>query len=1290
MKKNIYYYTITGLFLLLGTIVSAQSPSISGLSLGATTPGFSSNDDLTVSYTATNTVETVSSWYVDWVPLNVFYYPFEAEVTNALLDFSGSGNDLSTSGVAATEPSWSATSGHNGTGAFSFDGDDYLLAGEILPLNSSYTKSAWINITSEFGYRNIISGDLNDERNHGFKVNPDGRLNAGHSFGSYYVVDSDSLHNDTWYHAAVTFDYQNGLMILYKDGVEVDRAIVPESNRSVIDATVLIGSKVYSFFWTGEIDDAMLFDRALSADQIQSIYTTRGEVIHSEETRGGDNWRVRVTGFSASEVSNNPITGSELIQSAAVSGVTLTPATPESMTDDDLTASFSSNATVVETATTWYRDGNPNALIYMPFEGGHHDALLDYSGSDNHPTMVGNIIEDPTWDATGGHNGSGAFEFDGDDYLVAGDIFPLNSSYTKTAWVNSSGLGFNNIISSNLHGDNNHFLKMNADGRLNAGHSLGTAIVGDPTPMVVGTWYFVAVTFDYATGEMILYKDGTDVSTATVSAPLRDVADASVQIGSMNTIFNWDGFIDEPRLYDRALSPEQISAMYTGNNVMVSEETLGGEDWHVEVTPFASSEAESASSSNTVTVHSVVVSDIADQNTTEGSTFTALDLDDYVTVYEFSEAELVWTSTGSSDLVVVIDPVTNVATITIPGLDWFGAEDITFIATNPNDDSDETEVTFTVTNVNDEPVLAVIGGQITNEDFPLTGLSVDFTDADPIDSHTITVLSSNPNVTPTNISGNITGSTYDLVPAANWNGSTQITVTVTDNGTGTLSDSEIYTLLVNAVNDAPVLADIGDQGIDEDNSLTGLSVIFTDADTPDLHTITVVSDDANVSVQNLTGHINGSMYDLVPAADWNGSAEITVTVTDNGIGALADSETYTFTVNAINDDPVLTDIGAQSTSEDVNLTGLSAVFSDPDASDTHTITVVSSDANVTMANLSGNISGSTYDLVLATNWNGTAQITVRVTDDGNGALSDFETYTLTVNAVNDAPVISEVGDQSLDEDNALRGVAVIYSDPESADTHTVSVVSAEANVIVANLNGDASGSTYTLVPIANWNGAAQITVTVTEVGGGLSDTEIYTLNVNPINDAPDTVSLSNAAVDERVELETVVGLFSSYDVDMTDTHTYTFVLDEGVTDVDNDAFIIVGDTLKTNANLDFEGQNSYSILVQSDDGQGGTSSQNFTITVNDVSETGVEDIYNKPSFNVYPVPAIDNITVEIDNPDNKELLLEIYSNTGRLVHAEPIYSKSRIDLTGFTDGMYILRIKGEQVYGTRKILVKDR
>jgi hypothetical protein len=501
----------------------------------------------------------------------------------------------------------------------------------------------------------------------------------------------------------------------------------------------------------------------------------------------------------------------------------------------------------------------------------------------------------------------------------------------------------------------------------------------------------------------------------------------------------------------------------------------------------------------------------------------------------------------------------------------------------------------------------------------------------------------------------------------------------------------MYTLIVDPVNDAPVLTLNGDESTDEDTNLTGISVVFTDPDAGDLHTITVVSDDSNVTMDNLSGHISGSVYDLVLAADWHGSAEITVTVTDNGDGALNDVDTYTLTVDPVNDAPILTEIGAQGAEENETLTDLPVVFTDADAGDTHVITVVSDNANVTVANISGNTSGSTYDLVPAAAWNGSAEITVTVTDNAMVPLFDAETYIFTVNSVNDAPVITEIGDQNTDEDMSLTGLAVNFTDADAGDTHSITVVSAEANVTVVGLSGNISGSTYDLVPAANWSGMAQITVTVTDDGdGALFDTEIYTLTVDPTNDAPDSLLISKDTIDEKVIVGTPIGLFSTMDIDVGDVHTYTFILDGGVFDVDNDAFTIDGDTLKSNVEFDFETKSSYSILVQSDDGQGGTISQNFTIIISDIDETSVGDIYNNPSFNVYPVPAIDFVTVEVDNPENKEMLLEIYSNTGRLMHAEAIFHKNRVDLSGFTDGMYIIQIKGERVFGTRKIVVKDR
>lgn len=1289
MKKTVFYSTFLGVLLCLGTLASAQT--ISGLSMDASSPNYSTNDVLTANYTATGAVETVTAWFYDnWNPMAVITLPFEAgasDVNNALMDFSGNSNHLTLPG-SGQDPVWGATVGHNGTGAFTFDGNDLLDGGDVFPTYSSYTKSAWIYITSEFGYRNIISGELNAPNNHGFKINPDGTLNAGHFEGSFYVADSDSLVNNQWYFCAVTFDRPTGMMILYKDGLEVDRAIVPEAYRSVTDPRVLIGSKAHDFFFTGNIDDANIFDRALSPEQISNIYLNRGNVMAPQETHGDEDMRVRVTPFSATTVGSNYYANTELIQAAEVSGLSLSADTPGNLTTDDLTASFSENFSVVETATAWFRDGNPDALMYLPFDGGAAEALNDYSGSDNHVTKVWDLASDPEWDATAGHNGSGAFVFDGDDYLVGASIFPLNSSYTKTAWVYNTVNGYNNIISSVLHADNNHCFKVNADGSLNAGHSFGNEIVIDPAALALDTWYFVAVTFDYATGEMTLYKDGVQVDQETVPALLRDVADNSVLIGAMEYLSNWDGSIDEPRIYDRVLSPEQISAMYAGDNEIVSEETIGGEVWNAEVTPFAISEAGNTLTSNSIEVHSIVVSAISDRNIMEGSSFADIDLDDYVTVLEGDEADLLWTTTGNSEIGVTIDPVTHVAVFTLPDANWYGFEDITFVATNPNDETASIEATFTVQNVNDRPVLTDIGGQTTPEDVTLTGLEVEFTDLDPTDSHTITVVSSNPNVSMANLSGNTSGSTYQLVPEDDWHGTAQITVTVRDNGNGTLSDSEVYDLVVGPVNDAPVLTNVGNQSSDEDTPVNALAVVFSDADALDTHTITVVSSSTNVSVENLSGQVSGSTYNLVPADDWNGSVQITVTVTDNGLAT--DVETYTYTVAAINDAPVLTEAGDQNTSEDITL-NVPVVFTDPDALDSHTITVVSDNTNVTVANLSGQTSGSTYDLVPLADWTGTAQITVTVRDNGTGTLSDVEVYTLDVHATNDAPVISEVGNQTIDEDNSVVGLSVVYSDADATDTHTVTVVSSESGVSVANLSGNASGSTYDLVPATDWNGDAQITVTVTDNGPGtLSDVETYTLSVTALNDVPSSIVLSNDNVDEGVAVGTLVGVLSSLDPDIPDSHAYEFVFEGGAEEVDNHFFTISGDELSTSVEMDYELKNSFSVLVKTDDGNGGTLTQQLTVNVNNIVETAVGDENETLSFKVYPVPAVERLTIEMDNPENAELLLEIYSNSGSLVHSEHTVHGNTIDVTEFSKGMYILRIQGEGIFETRKFIVGDR
>jgi len=804
---------------------------------------------------------------------------------------------------------------------------------------------------------------------------------------------------------------------------------------------------------------------------------------------GIPDWLLRGAGFRILFLCLFLFSGVLANAQVTVSDVTLDASSSNDLTIDELTVSFTEGASVTETSTAWHVSGQPVALLQMPFEADVPTALLDYSGSGNDATLGADPLTNPVWGASTGYDGSGGFTFDGNDYIDAGSIFPLSSSYTKLAWVNMTGSSIRNIMSSVTHTYRNHFLKVNSDGRLNAGHSEGTAIVTDPVVLTPDVWHLVGVTFDHASGEMILYKDGQAVDTQTVHDTLRNVEDPSVLIGALLYIWGWNGAIDDPRIYNSVLTPEQINSCYNnGFDLVVPQQTQGWDLWRADVTPFSSSTAGTTVGSNDLRVNSILTTQIADQTVTEGSSFGTIDLDDYVIDYDFADNELSWTYAGNTELTVDIAG-DHVVTVTIPGVDWFGSEVITFTVENPNTETHDIVVSYTV----------------------------------------------------------------------------------------------------ESANDAPVVAELVDRSTNEDVNLTGIAVNFTDADAGDTHTITIDSDDINVT---------------------------------------------------------------------------------PSAPSAHT-------------------SGSTFDLILAADWNGTALITVTVTDDGEGTLSDEETFTLTVDPIEDAPVISEIGDQDVDEDEVLN-LAVSYTDGDAGDTHTIDVSSDEDNVDVVGPTGHTSGSTYDLVPVADWNGTAQITVTVTQVGSTETDSEVYTLTVNPINDAPDTITLSNNAVDERVVQGTTVGLFSTTDVDAGDDHTYSLVTDGGIYDVDNASFVIVGDTLKTNAEIDYETQDSFSILVQSDDGNGGTKTLNFTITVNDVDETGVKDFYNDAGFNIYPVPAVDFVTVEIDNPENKELLFEIYDAAGVLVHSEAIFDKKKVDLSGFKDGMYVVRVSGEKIYGTRKLIVKDR
>ncbi len=98
-----------------------------------------------------------------------------------------------------------------------------------------------------------------------------------------------------------------------------------------------------------------------------------------------------------------------------------------------------------------------------------------------------------------------------------------------------------------------------------------------------------------------------------------------------------------------------------------------------------------------------VVSDIPNITFPEDGSDSSIDLDNYVSDVDNTDAEMTWTFTGNVNIIVSINPVTQVVTFTAP-TNWFGQETITFRATDPGGLWDENATTVTVTSVNDPPV----------------------------------------------------------------------------------------------------------------------------------------------------------------------------------------------------------------------------------------------------------------------------------------------------------------------------------------------------------------------------------------------------------------------------------------------------------------------------------------------------------------------------------------------------------------------------------------------------------
>ena len=191
---------------------------------------------------------------------------------------------------------------------------------------------------------------------------------------------------------------------------------------------------------------------------------------------------------------------------------------------------------------------------------------------------------------------------------------------------------------------------------------------------------------------------------------------------------------------------------------------------------------------------------------------------------------------------------------------------------------------------------------------------------------------------------------------------------------------------------------------------------------------------------------------------------------------------------------------------------------------------------------------------------------------GNAIVSAAASFTTT--DTNRAPVLYTIGNKTTFEDAAFS--LVMSATDADLDTVTFAGASSNSNVTIA-----INDSLLTLYPATNWHGTAVITIIAVDNGPRtLTDSESFILTVVPVNDAPTALALAPDTVQENSPTGMHVGLFTATDIDTGETFTYNLISGDGSNDADNDKFLIVNDSLRTDALLDYETDDTLVIRVQ--------------------------------------------------------------------------------------------------------------
>ncbi|MDA7679797.1 hypothetical protein N8622_00905 [bacterium] len=535
----------------------------------------------------------------------VAYYPFNGNAN----DESGNGNDGTVHGATLD------VNRHGESGkAYSFDGENDYITYERIDSNfNQFTITAWAKPKSAGGLRYIIdNGSLENGAGAAFRLE---LMNEGILYYALGIGDKwehkPSGYNSGWkldQWTQFTLSHNGNSCVLYQNGLKIS-SIENKYNVTLGNGTIFLGKEGFSnsYFFDGSIDDVRIYNRALSELEVKELYDLEKTPESTYEiVEGSFTWHEAKADAEArgghlatitSELEQNKIWALGA-QSEWLGG-----------TDEGSEGNWRWVTGEAWDYTNWdtslnQPDNNNGKEHYLHFHNGRsfwNDYTIDplevirgyileipkvnlerglvayypFNGNANDESGNGNDGE-AIIGATLAEDRFGienkAYYFDGKSYIEtsSGSNLPTDGNFTISLWFNfdspySNGQG---SLLSNQMTDQFQiaFDTWTAENPKLQFYTGGGAPVVNATELQWedGKWYNIILVRH---GDLFkLYRGGIEVYSSTsgkFNGANPEDRKITIGVASRNNLNHpWKGKIDDIRIYDRALSQDEVSALY--------------------------------------------------------------------------------------------------------------------------------------------------------------------------------------------------------------------------------------------------------------------------------------------------------------------------------------------------------------------------------------------------------------------------------------------------------------------------------------------------------------------------------------------------------------------------------------------------------------------------------------------------------------------------------------------------------------------------------------------------------